>query len=192
MKFWILPVAVITATLALYLSGPVGAEMVNYTIKDGGIAAPLTGNRGNPVKGLKTAIGRKKGNCLACHKMPVPDQLFHGEVGTDLRGAGDRYSQAQLRLRLVDSKKINPATSMPAFHRTTGLHRVPKQWKGKTILSAQEIEDVLAYLLTLRTKQSFAKAFKLNRDAGMKTFEWRKKIYSTSRRRADKSSSMKK
>ncbi len=132
------------------LTGAGAAELVKYTVKDGAIAQSLTGKKGNPAKGRKAAIHRKKGNCLACHKMPVPEQLFHGNVGPDLAKVGERYSEGELRLRLVNSKAINEDTTMPAFYRTAGLHRVMKQWKGKTILSASEVEDIVAYLVTLR------------------------------------------
>ncbi len=96
------------------------------------------------------AINRKKGNCLACHNMPIPEQSFHGETGPDLNGVGSRYEIGELRLRVVDPKVINPDTMMPAFYRADGYHRVAKKFQGKTILSAQEVEDLLAYLMTLK------------------------------------------
>ena len=82
--------------------------------------------------------------------MPVPEQADHGNIGPSLVGVGSRYTIAELRLRLVDPKTINPDTIMPSYHRKTGFHRVQKKWKGKTVLSAKDIEDILAYLMTLK------------------------------------------
>ena len=122
----------------------------DYTIVDDTIPASLTGVPGDPVKGKKLAIKRKKGNCLACHAMPIPEQQFHGEVGPDLSGVGSRMTEAELRMRLVNSKALNPDTIMPAFHKVA-LNRVLKKFKGKTILGAQEIEDIIAYISTLKS-----------------------------------------
>lgn len=138
------------ALVAVISTGASGAELVKYTVKDGAIAKSLTGKPGDPAKGRKAAINRSLGNCLACHAMPIPEQLFHGNVGPPLKGVGSRLKEGELRLRLVDSKKINPDTSMPGFYKTQGLHRVLKAWQGKTILSAQQVEDIVAYLKTLK------------------------------------------
>jgi sulfur-oxidizing protein SoxX len=132
-------------------SAPVNAaEPMKFMVVGKSIPKSLTGKPGNAKKGRKAAIARRQGNCLACHAMPVPEQPDHGLVGPSLKGIASRYKEGELRLRLVDSKKINPATIMPAYYRTKGLHRVQKKWKGKTILKAQQIEDILAYLMTLK------------------------------------------
>ena len=96
------------------------------------------------------AINRRQGNCLACHKLPIPEQPFHGEVGPDLSEVGGTYNAGELRLRIVDPKSLNPATIMPAFYKTEGLNRVAKKFQGKTILTAQQVEDIIAYLVTLK------------------------------------------
>ena len=128
-----------------------GGHMKKYTIKDDAIAASLTGKAGNAAMGKKLSVNRKKGNCLACHAISdLKDQPFHGNVGPSLDGVAGRYSEGELRLRMVDSKKLNEDTIMPAFYRVDGLHRLRKQFKDKTVLSAQEVEDVVAYLLTLK------------------------------------------
>jgi len=147
----ILGVAGLLAAFA-FVSGNAGAEeLVKISIKDNNsIPQSLTGQPGDPANGRKVAINRKKGNCLACHVMPIPDQPYHGKVGPDLTGIGSRYDAAELRLRVVNPKVVNPDTIMPAFYRNDGLHRVLKGFDGTTILSAQEVEDVVAYLATLK------------------------------------------
>nr|VFK14219.1 MAG: sulfur-oxidizing protein SoxX [Candidatus Kentron sp. LPFa]VFK30046.1 MAG: sulfur-oxidizing protein SoxX [Candidatus Kentron sp. LPFa] len=124
-------------------------EMIDYEVVGIGIPTSLTGKAGDPAMGRKLAIQRKKGNCLACHHMPIPEEDDHGNTAPDLAKVGSRLTIPQLRLRLVDSKRINPATMMPAFYRIDGLHRVARKYQGKPILTAGEIEDVVAYLATL-------------------------------------------
>jgi sulfur-oxidizing protein SoxX len=110
----------------------------------------LTGAKGDPGRGRAIVANRQVGLCLLCHSGPFPEERFQGNLAPDLRGAGTRWSEAELRLRIVDSGRINAATIMPAYHRTEGLVRVAPAWRGKTILSAEQIEDVVAYLMTLR------------------------------------------
>lgn len=138
---------------ALLLAAGVQARassVVAYKIVNGGIPKSLTGKPGDAKNGRATAINRKKGNCLACHKMPISEQQFHGEVGPNLAGVAGRLSESELRLRIVDPKSVNPDTIMPAFYRAKGLHRVMKKFAGKTVISAQEVEDIVAYLKTLK------------------------------------------
>lgn len=126
-------------------------DLVSFRIVDGsGIPESLTGKAGDPEKGRAVAIHRKKGNCLACHTLPVPEQPYHGEVGPDLNGVANRLSEGEIRLRIVNPKYSNPQTIMPAFYRTEGLHRVAKKFQGKPMLTAEEVEDVVAYLMTLK------------------------------------------
>ena len=111
--------------------------------------------------------------------MPIPEQAFHGKIAPNLADVGSRYKEGELRLRIVNPKKINPESFMPAYYRTEGLHRVQKKWQGKTILSAQQVEDVVAYLMTLREDTPFKRAFSWAQKANLKLFEWRGKVYST-------------
>ena len=85
----------------------------------------------------------------------MPDALgipvaFQGTVAPSIAGAGSRWSPAQLRMRIVDSRKLNPQSIMPAYHRTEGLARVGRAWQGRPILDAQQVEDVVAFLVTLK------------------------------------------
>ncbi len=128
--------------------------LIPYIIVDEvSIPESLTGVDGDAVKGRKLAINRKKGNCLACHAMPIPEQQFHGETGPSLYGVGNRLSEGELRMQIVNSKVTNEDTMMPAFYRTFGYNSPLKKFVGKTILSTQEVEDIVAYLLTLKTEQ---------------------------------------
>ena len=144
--------AVIGIGAFLVFSGAADAAE-NYKVANNAIPASLTGKPGDPANGRKVAIDRRKGNCLACHAISViPEQQFHGNIGPALDGVGAIYSAAELRLRVVNPKVLNPDTMMPSFYRTTGFHRVQKKWQGKSIISAQEVEDVVAFLQTLKKK----------------------------------------
>jgi len=124
--------------------------LVSYIItNEMAINQSLTGVPGDPANGRKVAINRKLGNCLACHAMPIPEQQFHGETGPSLYGVANRLTEGELRMQLVNAKVTNEDTMMPSFYRVTGYNRPDKKFIGKTILSAQEVEDVVAYLLTL-------------------------------------------
>lgn len=109
--------------------------------------APLTDQKGDPAKGRD--LVRTKGLCLSCHQMPIPEEADHGDVGPPLNEVATRLQPAELRLRVVDPKIINPDTPMPSFYKKE-LHRVQKKFEGQTILTAQEVEDVVAYLSTLK------------------------------------------
>jgi sulfur-oxidizing protein SoxX len=88
--------------------------------------------------------------CILCHSGPFPEEKFQGGLAPSLAGAGSRWSAGQLRLRLVDGARLNPATIMPSYYRVDGLERVATAWRGKPILSAGQIEDIVAYLASLR------------------------------------------
>lgn len=115
-----------------------------------GIPESLTGAPGNAERGRTIVASRQVGLCLLCHSGPIPEERFQGTLAPDLAGTGSRWSAPQLRLRLVDSRRLNPATIMPSYYRVDGLARVGAAFQGRTLLSAQQIEDVVAYLLTLR------------------------------------------
>jgi sulfur-oxidizing protein SoxX len=114
------------------------------------IPRPLTAQSGDAAQGREIAFNRERGNCIVCHVIPAPDDRAHGDVGPSLRGVAGRLSEGQMRLRLVDERRLNPASLMPSYYRVDGLTRVARQYAGKPALTAQEIEDVLAYLMTLR------------------------------------------
>ena len=114
------------------------------------ISESLTGARGDPARGRAIVVNRHLGLCLLCHSGPFQEQRFQGELAPDLKGAGGRLSEGQLRLRIVDFSRVNAATIMPAYYRTEGLTRVAPAFQGKTVLSAEQIEDVVAFLTTLR------------------------------------------
>jgi len=117
-----------------------------------GIPGSLTGSKGDPARGRAIVANRQVGLCLLCHSGPFPEERFQGDLAPDLQGAGSRWSEAELRLRLVDGSRINAASIMPAYYKSDGLTRVAPAWRGKTILSAEQIEDVVAYLLTLKER----------------------------------------
>ena len=115
---------------------------------------PLTGVPGDPARGRAIVVDRRVGLCLLCHAGPFPEERFQGDLAPDLGGVGDRLSEGQLRLRIVDSRRLDPATIMPSYYRIDGLVRVGRAWQGKPVLSAEQVEDVVAFLLTLRSDQT--------------------------------------
>ncbi len=148
-KFTIL---VSAAAAVLLLAGSASADgLVKYKVADNAIQQSLTGKPGDAAEGVKTFTNRKLGNCLGCHQVTaLAKEPFHGEIGPSLDGVAGRYSEAQLRMQVVNAKVLNPDTIMPAFYRTEGLHRVLDNFKDKPILTAEEVENVVAYLKTLK------------------------------------------
>jgi sulfur-oxidizing protein SoxX len=114
---------------------------------------PLTATPGDAERGRRIVADRSIGLCLLCHRGPFPDQT-QGTLAPDLAGAGSRGTEGQLRLRLVDARRLNPATIMPPYGRADGLVRVAPAWRDRPLLSDQQIEDVVAFLLTLRDNGS--------------------------------------
>lgn len=115
------------------------------------IPAALGGRVGDAARGRALAARPDKGTCLTCHALPIPEEAFHGSIGPSLEGVGARLSAGQLRLRIADERRLNPMTIMPGFYRDPAtLNQVAWEYQGRTMLSAQEVEDIVAYLLTLR------------------------------------------
>ena len=111
--------------------------------------APAGALEGDPARGRAIVANRQLGLCLLCHTGPIPEERFQGNLAPDLRGAGRRWNAEQLRARIVDAARFNPDTIMPSYYKTEGLNRVATAYQGKTILDAQQIEDVVAWLQTL-------------------------------------------
>ena len=113
----------------------------------------LTGRPGDPARGRAVALDRALGHCLLCHRLPAPQERFPGDIGPDLGDVGARLTPGQIRLRVVDAGRLNPATVMPPYFRSEGLRRVAPEHRGRPILSAEQVEDLVAYLATLRAER---------------------------------------
>jgi sulfur-oxidizing protein SoxX len=136
--------------VAMLLGVNAAVAQQSFQVVGDGIAQPLTSEPGDAVRGRAIVANRQVGLCLLCHTAPIAEERFQGTLAPDLAGAGARSTVAQLRLRLVDSRRVNPQSIMPAYFRSDGLARVGKNWQGRTVLGAQQVEDVIAYLVTLR------------------------------------------
>ena len=144
--------AMIAAALAAWSPEGAAAQngLVDFRIVEDAIPASLTGAPGDAARGRAVVANRQVGLCLLCHSGPFPEERFQGDLAPDMRGAGGRLSEGQLRLRLVDSSRVNPETIMPPFYRVEDLSRIAPAFRGRPILTAEQIEDVLAFLVTLR------------------------------------------
>ena len=138
------------AGVAMLLVASAAMGQPAFEVVGDGIPQPLTAEPGDAARGRMIVANRQVGLCLLCHTAPIAEERFQGTLAPDLAGAGTRSSAAQLRLRLVDGRRVNPQSIMPAYFRSDGLARVGKNWQGKTVLAAQQIEDVIAYLASLR------------------------------------------
>jgi sulfur-oxidizing protein SoxX len=127
-----------------------GAACASALAEGDAIDRPLTAAKGDAARGRAIVANRQVGLCVLCHPGPFPGEPLMGNLAPDLRGAGTRLSEGQLRLRIVDSRRVTPSTVMPSYYRTEGLVRIAKGFRGKPILDAQQVEDVVAYLITLK------------------------------------------
>ena len=126
------------------------AGVVNVTVVGDGVPQPLTAVAGDAVRGRAIVADRQVGLCLLCHSGPFPEERAQGNLASNLSGSGSRWTAAQLRLRVADARRLNPDSLMPAFHRVEGLQRVGAAWQGRPVLDAQQVEDVVAFLQTLK------------------------------------------
>jgi len=154
-------IALTTLLAVTFSAGALVASEVAPTdvaFEDGAVAQTLSGQPGDPAEGRKIVGSKKLGNCVACHAVTdLSDVPFHGEIGPPLDGAGDRWNEAELRGIVANAKMMFDGTMMPSFYKTEGFIRPGKAYTGKAaddtfgpLLSAQQIEDVVAYLATLK------------------------------------------
>lgn len=147
---WVAALATASESGAAIRAEEASQALRPYTIVRDAIPASLTGAKGDPARGRAIVLNRNVGLCLLCHSGPFPEERFQGNLAPDLKGAGARWSEGELRLRLVDARKLNPATIMPPYYVVDGMNRVAAPLRGKPILAAEQIEDVVAFLATLR------------------------------------------
>lgn len=133
--------------LAIALASPTSAQPSGKALDR---PLSLTGIAGDVERGRALAWARDRGNCIACHAIPSADMASHGTVGPPLKGLANRQNEGQIRARIIDARAFNTASVMPSYHRTEGLKRVAKTLEGRPVLSAQEVEDMVAFMLTLR------------------------------------------
>ena len=141
--------AYLAGMLATLGSAAAAEALRPYTVVGDAIPASLTGAAGDPTRGRALVVDRTS-TCILCHSGPFPEQRFQGNVAPSLAGTGRRWSEGEIRLRLVDASRLNAATIMPSYYRIDGLSRVGRAWQSKPILTAEQIEDIVAYLVTLR------------------------------------------
>ena len=141
-----IPMAAMWFTAAIFAPCSAGAQELRPY--GDAIPEPLAA-RGDATRGRALVVERTS-TCILCHNGPFPEQKFQGDLAPGLAGSGSRWSEGQLRLRLVDASSLNAATIMPSYYRVGSLTRVGPNWRGKPILSAEQIEDIVAYLVTLR------------------------------------------
>lgn len=140
----------ISAVILLAMAPAASAQGLRpYTVAGDAVPDSLTGTKGDATRG-RALIVERTSTCILCHNGPFPEQRFQGDLAPNLSGSGSRWSEGQLRLRLVDASRLNATTIMPSYYRVDGLNRVGRSWLGKPILSAEQIEDIVAYLVTLR------------------------------------------
>jgi L-cysteine S-thiosulfotransferase len=142
------------ASLLLAMAIPAMAAAQTLQVTGDAVMQSLTGSAGDPARGRAIITDRQKGFCLLCHSGPFSEEPLQGNLAPSLAGAGSRWNEGQLRLRLMDNKRINAESIMPAYHRIEGLNRVGPTWRDRPILNAAEIEDVLAFLTGLTAEKA--------------------------------------
>jgi sulfur-oxidizing protein SoxX len=149
MTKWVYALLAVSAlAIVSMLAG--AADPLRYEIIGDGIPAPLSSDAGDPARGRELIVARDSANCVLCHAVPDAAIRFAGNVGPSLAGVGRRLTVSQLRLRVVDELRLNPATVMPSYFKVSGLTQVAAPYAGKPILSAREVEDIVAWLATLQ------------------------------------------
>lgn len=134
--------------VAATLAAAVLAQGSSFEAVGDAIPKPLTAEPGDAGRGRSIAVNRDQGGCTLCHE--VPGETRFGNIAPSLAGVGARFSPGQLRLRIADSSRVNPNTPMPAYYRTEGLTQVASAYRGKPVLTAQQVEDVVAWLAALK------------------------------------------
>lgn len=140
--------ALVIGLLVLLNLGVAGAQ----TPKSGAVAESLSGAPGDPVRGRAIIVSRQTGLCLLCHNGPFPEERFQGNLAPDLSISAANLTASELRARIMDASRFNPNTIMPSYYREDHLYRVASKFKGQTILNAQEIEDVVAFLVSMNNQ----------------------------------------
>ncbi|HYU68819.1 MAG TPA: sulfur oxidation c-type cytochrome SoxX [Burkholderiales bacterium] len=144
-------VAPAIAILLAYSQVCAQGDLVRFDVVGDAIPRALTSEPGDAARGRRFVVDRDAGACTLCHA--VPGEASFGNIAPSLAGVGARLSPAQLRLRVADSTRVNPESPMPAYYRTEGLNQVAAAFRGKPLLSAQQVEDVVAWLATLKGPQ---------------------------------------
>lgn len=152
MRLWLMALVTIAGTGVVSAADAADATTASlpYRVIDDGIPAALTQQTGDATRGGEIAVSRQAGMCVLCHQVPTAVDRFQGDIATSLAGAGSRWTVPQLRLRIVDSRRVNVESVMPAYYKLQGLTRVGESWRDKPILDAQQVEDVVAWLASLK------------------------------------------
>jgi sulfur-oxidizing protein SoxX len=142
--------AAATPSVAAAPSGNEPGSLAKFRVIADGIPQPIGSATGKAERGRALILGRESANCVLCHAVPEPGLRFSGNLGPPLGGIARTFSIAQLRLRVVDNLRVNPTTIMPSYYRIEGFDKVAGAYRGKPILDAEQIEDIVAYLATLK------------------------------------------
>ena len=142
--------AATSESVAATAAGSEPGNLAKFRVIADGIPEAIAGATGNAERGRALILGREAANCVLCHAVPEPSLRFSGNLGPPLGGVARTFSVAQLRLRVVDNMRVNPTTIMPSYYRIEGFDQVAGVYRGKPILDAEQIEDIVAYLATLR------------------------------------------